>query len=230
MRLKTVLAIFCTVIAVISSLAYAQKVDMRCESLQTASMRLLIDAGHGGRDNGACAADGTLEDGINLAISLQLYDLLRFCGFAVNMTRTEDTEVTDDNSNPSHGWKVNDMYARLRQYDRAWLTVSIHQNHFSQSKYHGTQVFYGTKHTQSQLAADTIQKQVVTFLQPQNTRAIKAAGENIFLLSRTMRPAVIVECGFLSNPAESKQLKTPHYQQQMAFAVGCGIMEYTAKG
>ncbi len=160
-----------------------------------------------------------------------MYDLLRFCGFLVNMTRTEDTAVTDNTAELSRSWKTNDMYARLRQYDKATLTVSIHQNHFSQAKYYGTQVFYGTKHRDSQLLADCIQKQVVSQIQPQNTRSIKAAGENIFLLHRTTQPAVIVECGFLSNVNETKKLKDPQYQQQMAFAVGCGVLEYiTTKG
>ncbi len=230
MRLKTAFTVFSGVVVGVVTLLYGHNVAIRCETLRSTSTQVLIDAGHGGADNGASAADGTLEDGINLAISLQLYDVLRFCGFSVNMTRTEDAVVTDETSDTSRSWKANDMYARLRQYDRASLTVSIHQNHFSQTKYHGTQVFYGTKHTESQKLADTIQKQVAALLQPQNTRAIKAAGENIFLLHRTTQPAVIVECGFLSNPTEAKQLKNPQYQQQMAFVIGCGILEYTAKG
>ncbi len=230
MRSKTVLTIFGVLLVGVITLLYGHSVGIRCETLCATSARVLIDAGHGGADNGASAADGALEDGINLAISLHLYDLLQFCGFPVDMTRTDDTAVTDDTNDPSRGWKANDMYARLRQYDRASLTVSIHQNHFSQAKYHGTQVFYGTKHSESQKVADCIQKQVVGRLQPQNTRAIKPAGENIFLLHRTTQPAVIVECGFLSNPTEAKQLKNPQYQQQMAFAIGCGILEYTTKG
>ncbi len=230
MRSKTVLMIFSVVFVGVVTFVYAHNVGKHCEALNANATRILVDAGHGGPDNGACAADGTPEDGINLAVSLQLYDLLRFCGFSVDMTRTEDTVVTDDAVDVSRGWKVNDMYARLRQYDDAAFTVSIHQNHFSQAKYHGTQVFYGTKHTESQVLAENIQKQVVTLVQPQNTRTIKAAGENIFLLSRTTQPAVIVECGFLSNPTEAKQLKNPQYQQLLAFSIGCGILEYTAKG
>ncbi len=230
MHFKCFLAVICAVFAVVIALLYAHTVGMRCELMRAQEMTVLIDAGHGGADNGTAAADGTAEDGINLDISLQLYDLLRFCGFSARMTRLEDVTVTDDSIDPSRGWKVNDMYARLRQYDNAAFTVSIHQNHFSQSKYHGTQVFYGVKHTASKGLAETIQKQVVSFLQPQNTRAIKAAGDSIFLLHRTARPAVIVECGFLSNPTEAQLLKTKQYQQQMAFAIGCGILEYTAKG
>lgn len=230
MYFKRLLTVICALFAVVIAMLYGYKVGMHCEILQTQSAFILVDAGHGGADNGTSAADGTAEDGINLDISLQLYDLLRFCGMTVRMTRSEDISVTDEDADRSRGWKANDMYARLRQYDMADFTVSIHQNHFSQSKYYGTQVFYGSQHAESKVLADDIQKQVVSFLQPQNKRAIKSAGENIFLLHRTTRPAVIVECGFLSNPTEAALLKSKQYQQQMAFAICCGVLEYTAKG
>lgn len=205
-------------------------VAQSCTALSLTSDYLLIDAGHGGADNGASSAEGVTEDGINLAISLQLYDLMRFCGVPTRMTRTEDVVVTSNNNDAAKGWKTMDMHARLQLFENAALAVSIHQNHFSQSKYFGTQVFYGTKHEKSQLLADCIQTRVVSMLQPNNTRTIKAAGDTIFLLHRTTRPAVIVECGFLSNPEEAKALQNERYQQRMAFAVGCGILEYTAKG
>lgn len=230
MNFKRLFIIVCAIFVLVIALVYGHTIGIRCEMALLQDAFILVDAGHGGADNGTSAADGTSEDGINLAISLQLYDLLRFCGFSVEMTRAEDAAVTDDTADPVRSWKVNDMYARLRQYDRADLTVSIHQNHFSQPKYYGTQVFYGTKDPKSKGLAESIQKQVVTLIQPQNTRAIKAAGESIFLLHRTTRPAVIVECGFLSNPKETQLLKNKQYQQQMAFAIGCGILEYTAKG
>lgn len=230
MYFKRLLTVICASFAVVIALLYGHSVGMRCETMRTQAAVVLVDAGHGGADNGTSSADGTAEDGINLDISLQLYDLLRFCGMPTNMTRLEDAAVTDADIDPSRGWKVNDMNARLRQYDNAALTVSIHQNHFFQSQYHGTQVFYGVKHTESKILAEDIQKQVASLLQPQNKRTIKAAGENIFLLHRTTRPAVIVECGFLSNPTEAELLKNKQYRQQMAFAIGCGVLEYTAKG
>ena len=187
---------------------------------------ILIDPGHGGQDGGASTVDGAHEDDINLAVSGMLYDMLTVCGYPVRMTRTEDTSIqhTDDPSGRS--WKTNDMYNRLEMYDAAALTVSIHQNHFSQSKYSGTQLFYSPNTPQSRDIADCIRQTVVSFLQPENKRELKAAGDSIFLLSRTTRPAVIVECGFLSNPAEAAQMQDAVYQQQMAFSVCCGILKY----
>ncbi len=187
---------------------------------------IVIDAGHGGPDSGAVAADGTTEKDINLRVALQLRDMLRVLGFSVEMTRETDCAVLDAQDNGSRGWKSRDMHNRLQKFDAAQLVLSIHQNKFPQTQYSGTQVFYGTKHTSSQLLAETIQQQVVQWLQPQNTRKIKAAGDTIFLLDKTVTPAVIVECGFLSNTAELERLKNSEYCQQMAFAVCCGALTY----
>ncbi len=187
---------------------------------------LLIDPGHGGQDGGTKTANGVLEDDINLSISLALRDMLTFCGYEVEMTRAQDTSIQHTDDTVSGSWKVRDMYNRLEMYDAATLTVSIHQNHFSQSQYHGTQLFYSKNCAESLDVAQCIREQVVRLLQPQNTRELKPAGENIFLLHRTTKPALIVECGFLSNPDEAKKLETTCYQQQMAFAVCCGILQY----
>jgi len=229
MRLKTFLLFGIALIFFGWATVYGYHVHINSvASMAFMQAPLLIDAGHGGKDNGASAADGTAEDEINLSIALKMRDFLAFCGYPVLMTRTEDAAVTSPNDDDARSGKVNDMYNRLAQYDAAAFTVSIHQNHFSEEKYHGTQVFYGTKHEESNALAGTIQKAVISLLQPDNKRAIKPAGENIFLLHRTERPAVIVECGFLSNAAETKKLKTTQYQQQMAFAIGCGVLQYTS--
>lgn len=187
---------------------------------------ILIDPGHGGQDGGASTADGAQEDDINLAVSQTLRDMLTVCGYPVRMTRTEDTSIQHADDTAGRSWKTNDMYNRLEMYEAATLTVSIHQNHFSQSKYYGTQLFYSPNTPQSRDIADCIRQTVVDFLQPENKRELKAAGDSIFLLTRTTRPAVIVECGFLSNPTEAARMQDPVYQQQMAFSVCCGILKY----
>ncbi len=187
---------------------------------------VLIDPGHGGKDGGASTKDGILEDDINLAISLPLRDMLFLCGYTVQMTRQTDTEITKDTDDVNQSWKVNDMHNRLALYDTALLTISIHQNHFSQSKYSGTQTFYSTNCSESRDIADLIQKQVIDFLQPQNHRTIKPAKDNIFLLYHTKKPAVIVECGFLSNEKEANLLQQREYQRKMAFSICCGVLKY----
>lgn len=189
---------------------------------------ILIDAGHGGPDGGAVSVYGVSEDDINLSISLMLHDLLELCGCRVEMTRTQDVAVTGA-ADGGRSWKASDMRNRLNMYNAADLTVSIHQNQFSQEKYSGAQLFYSSNRVESSVIATCIQHQIVDLLQKDNRREIKAAGENIFLLHRAQTPAVIVECGFLSNREEAALLQTEAYQQKMAFAICCGVLEYIQK-
>lgn len=187
---------------------------------------VLIDPGHGGFDGGTVAEDGTLEKHLNLAVSLYLRDLLRVCGVAVDMTRQTDTGLETDSSATVRNKKSTDMRRRLAMYEEASLVISVHQNHFSQSKYSGTQVFYSSNHSGSVLLAEDIRSAVVEWIQPQNTRELKKATDSIFLLTHTATPAVLVECGFLSNEEERNKLKMPAYQQQLAFAIMAGYWTY----
>ncbi len=187
------------------------------------SPHIVIDAGHGGEDGGAVAPDGTQEKHLNLAVSRTLADLLRVMGFTVTETRTDDTMLhTEGNSLRER--KVSDMKYRLSVFETADLAISIHQNKFSQAQYYGTQVFYSKTDPASAAAAEQIRQSAVTLLQPQNTRPLKAADDTIYLLSHTTRPAVLVECGFLSNPQELERLKDPVYQHKLALAVMSGIV------
>lgn len=183
---------------------------------------VLIDPGHGGFDGGAVAEDGTTEKHLNLAISLCLHDLLYVCGVPVEMTRTTDMGLEEDASASIRDKKVSDMRKRLTLYNEASMVISIHQNHFSVPKYSGTQVFYSANHPDGAVLAENIRQSVVDWVQPQNKRELKKATDGIYLLYHTTTPTVLVECGFLSNPEEREKLKTPAYQQQLAFAIMAG--------
>lgn len=187
---------------------------------------VLIDPGHGGFDGGAVAADGTAEKYLNLAIALCLRDLLHVCGVPVEMTRQTDMGLEQDFSASIREKKSTDMRRRLAMYNEASLVISIHQNHFSVPKYSGAQVFYSPNHPDSAVLAQAVRETVVGWVQPQNTREVKQATDGIFLLYHTTTPAVLVECGFLSHPEECEKLKTPAYQQQMAFAIAAGFWNY----
>ena len=187
---------------------------------------VLIDPGHGGFDGGTVAEDGTLEKHLNLAVSLYLRDLLYVCGVPVEMTRQTDVGLEADATATIRDKKTSDMRRRLTMYEVASLVISVHQNHFSQSKYSGTQVFYSANHPDSAVLAENIRSAVVEWIQPQNTRELKRATDSIFLLSHTTTPTVLVECGFLSNYDERSKLKMPAYQQQLAFAVAAGYWKY----
>ena len=188
---------------------------------------LLIDPGHGGFDGGAVAEDGTLEKHINLKISLFLRDMLSLCGIPVEMTRDTDIGLVVGTENTIRQKKVNDLQRRLALYNQAKQVISVHQNLFSVSKYSGAQVFYSGNHPDSAVLADCIQQSVCHQLQPDNHREIKQASNGIYLLHHTTTPAVLVECGFLSNPGERQRLLTESYQQEMAFAIMMGYFTFS---
>ena len=192
------------------------------------AVTIIVDAGHGGEDGGATADDGTLEKDINLSISLKLRDMLSAAGFNVVMTRETDEAIYSSEAKTTRQRKVSDIRNRMKlieETDNA-IFLSVHQNHFGSPKYYGTQVFYSKNNPDSETLAKNIQQTVVSLVQPENTRAVKKTGTEIYLLYHAQVPAVMVECGFLSNAAETAKLKTDEYQSQMAFSILCGVLSY----
>lgn len=188
---------------------------------------VVIDAGHGGEDSGA-VANGVLEKDINLDIALRLRDMLRVCGFEVVMTRDTDVSIYDSSSAGIRSKKQSDLKNRAAIINKSGnqILVSIHQNKFEQEKYSGAQVFYSTNDPGSEKLAEAIRQSVRGLLQPDNQRELKPAGDGIYLLREAEIPAVIVECGFLSNREEAGKLSREDYRRQMAFAICCGVMNY----
>ena len=188
---------------------------------------LIIDAGHGGEDGGAVSDSGILEKDINLIISNQTADLFNFLGFDVIKTRNQDTSLSTD-GDTVRSRKVADMKKRLEIFNASEnnVIISIHQNKFTESKYHGTQIFYSPNNAKSKILADNIKVMVKTLLQPENERECKAADSGIYLLKNTHNPAVIVECGFLSNIDECNMLTTNSYQKQISYSIVMGFLNY----
>ena len=188
---------------------------------------VIIDAGHGGEDGGA-EVDGVLEKDINLSIAGKLADILRLCGCRVKEIRDEDISVYDSDAGTLREKKVSDLQNRVKTVNESDnnILVSIHQNKFDNSAYSGTQVFYSTNNDNSRILAQAIRSSVVSFLQNDNARELKPAGSDIYLLDKATVPAVIVECGFLSNDEERTKLLDSGYQSEMAYAVAMGVLEY----
>lgn len=186
---------------------------------------ILIDPGHGGEDGGAVSGE-VLEKEINLDISYDTADLLTLLGFDVTMTRTTDDALTSEGEDVKKR-KYNDMKMRLDLYNSSEnnVIISIHQNKFSSAASNGTQVFYSPNHELSGQLAQCIQFSVKKLLQPQNERECKAAGSEIFLLKNSQNPAVLVECGFISNREERERLLDSEYQKQMALSVATGLID-----
>lgn len=192
----------------------------------TKAPKIIIDAGHGGQDGGA-VCNGVLEKDINLPISRDTADLVKLLGFEVMMTREDDNFITDKGSNVKER-KLNDMKARLELYnsDESNVIISIHQNKFSDSKAHGSQIFYSPNNDDSKLLAQSVKHSLNSLLNTGLDRECKPAGKSIYLLKNTHQPAVIVECGFISNFEECQRLKSISFQRQLAFAITTGFLDY----
>ena len=204
--------------------------DARPVVAESLPYTVVLDAGHGGEDGGAVGhLDGEeiYEKHLNLAVAKIVRDLLVADGISVVMTREQDVLLYDRNVDYEGRKKVLDLAARLAvgQSTENALFVSIHMNAFPQTQYKGLQVYYSPNHALSLTLAETMQSKVVATLQPDNHRQIKRAGSEIHLLEQLECPAVLVECGFLSNADDCAALCDEAYQQQLAFLLFCAIRE-----
>ena len=201
--------------------------DRSAPAIAQVRRTLVVDAGHGGIDGGASGVSGALEKDLNLEISSRMYALLKLCGADCVMTRTRDEMLSLPGATGNA--KGRDIRSRMqiaRQF-RDPLLVSVHMNSYPLEKYRGLQVFYGASSPLSREAAARIQSRCAELLQPDNDRKIKPAHADIYLLYNADFPAVLVECGFLSNPDEEAALRTEEYQIKLAGTVVSALLELT---
>lgn len=217
-RNKALLILYICVIMVGSARVYVN------ETTQTSAMpvnhkNIVIDAGHGGFDPGKVAADGTEEKGINLEIASRLQGYLEQGGAFVLNTRISDEAVGQS--------KREDLKKRVEtaNTNNADMFISVHQNSFPQNNVKGAQVFYNKNSEESKRLAVMIQKRLKEVADTNNERVAKA-NENYYVLKKINIPAVIVECGFLSNGTEKELLSTKEYQEKLAWAIYMGILDY----
>ena len=194
-------------------------------ALTEKKITVVIDPGHGGRDGGAVGNDGTLEKDLNLAVALKLKALLESVDIQVVMTRDTDIELASPDSPHK---KADDLKARLQlaQSQGNAVFVSIHMNNFPIEKYHGLQVYYSENHASSLVLAQTVQDTAQNTLQNTCERKVKPAGDSIYLMSHLEIPAILVECGFLSNEKERDLLKDEHYQKKLTLCLCAALLEY----
>ncbi len=185
---------------------------------------VVIDAGHGGSDPGKVGINGALEKDLNLEIALLVKQYLEADDVSVILTRDSDKGLYDADA---HNKKVQDMKRRIEKIEETApaLTVSIHQNSYPEEYVHGAQVFYYNTSAEGKKLAEKIQERLVAYVDPENTRQIKA-NDSYYLLKKTAVPIVIVECGFLSNTKEAAKLMTKDYQNKLAWAIHMGILQY----
>lgn len=189
---------------------------------------VVLDPGHGGIDGGCVSVNGVAEKGINLAIVQSLRDCFEIAGFEVICTREDDRSIHDSGVEGIGKQKLSDMKNRLEimnRYDNA-LVLSVHQNQFTDPGYSGAQMFFPKDSAEGQRLAECMRSQFKELLQPKNMRETKPVGKEMYLMHNAKNTAVMVECGFLSNPQEAKQLESPDYQKKVAFTIFTGAKEY----
>ena len=186
-----------------------------------------IDPGHGGRDPGKVGAEGQLEKEINLKIALKLKEYLEASDVDVLLTRTKDEGLYGEGDSSK---KMADMEARCRMINEARpdAVISIHQNSYQDEAVNGGQVFYCGTSREGKELAEILQKRFDYVLGEENRRSQKA-NDSYYLLLHVNAPAVIVECGFLSNPQEARKLESEAYQDRLAWTLHMGIMEFLNK-
>lgn len=186
---------------------------------------IVLDAGHGGEDGGATSCTGVLESGINLEITLRLRDLLHMLGRETRMIRTSDISVYTKGGSIAQK-KMSDLKERVRIVNTTpnAMLLSIHQNNFSDSRYSGAQVFYADTQGSERLAK-ALQCALISSLNKGSNRKCKKS-DGVYLMEHISCPGILVECGFLSNPAEEARLRSPDYQRKLCCVIATTVSSF----
>lgn len=226
-RYKTLLVIF-LISFICLTIGLSNQRKSVLASLPVKERRIVVDAGHGGLDGGASSNDGVVEKDINLKIAKYLESYLTQGGAEVVMTRTNDISLHIDNNASVKQKKREDLLKRreIANSSGGDMLISIHLNKFTEPKYSGAQVFYETNFGESKTLATCVQNSLKNQLNKDNNRVEMKIDKSKLQFQNLSLPAIIVECGFLSNPDEAMLLNTPEYQQKVALSIYLGILNY----
>jgi N-acetylmuramoyl-L-alanine amidase len=168
---------------------------------------VVVDAGHGGWDRGGISRSGMNEKDLALDTAKRLKAALQWRGYHVVMTRTNDSFIPLD--------------TRVAISNRTFnaIFVSVHYNWNRGSSAHGVETFYCSQ--ASRRLAANVQSQLARAY-PTANRGVKN-GCWIRVLRKNRRPAILVECGFVSNPRENALIQTASGRQRIADAIARGI-------
>lgn len=188
---------------------------------------IVVDAGHGNPDGGAVGNTGVTEADINLKIALKLQKILEENGATVILTRSDENGIYDNENDSIGRKKVSDIKNRVKigNESEADIFVSIHLNKLNEKQYSGWQTFYKKDSEEGKHLAEEIQKGLNESIKKENDRKAKSI-ENIYIVKNVEIPTTIVECGFLSNYDEEEKLTDDSYQENLAYGIYIGIMNY----
>lgn len=177
--------------------------------------------------SGAQSSNGTTEAATNLKIALKVQNLLEQSGCTVVLTRSDENAIYDIDSTTLKQKKISDIHNRVKvgNESSADIFVSIHLNKIPQSQYWGWQTFYKEGNEDGKKLATSIQSSLNESIQKENKR-VSMKIDNIYIVKHVEIPTAIVECGFLSNPEEEKQLLEDEYQNRLAWGIYTGIINY----
>ncbi len=191
-------------------------------------LTVVIDAGHGGVDGGVVGTrTGVKESDVNLALARSLQKKFEEAGFTVVQTRPTEAGLYGA---ATAGFKRRDMEKRaqiIRESNPA-AVISVHQNFFSQTSRRGAQVFYRADSDGGKTLACAIQKELNSM--PECVKRSEALVGDYYVLNCTEVPAVIVECGFLSNPEDEALLVTENYRGRIAETILAGTLLFLSAG
>lgn len=228
-RLRKIIALVVAVILLIFVLVLV--LGGRRSTAQTggsaAGCVLVIDPGHGGIDGGAIAADGTRESAINLAIAQKMAAVASLYGWKSVLTReSEESDVTIDKYS-EHDNLV--KRAETANSVQGAVLISVHQNNYPTAGPTGAVVMYAATDGSQQLG-ETAQNNLLHFADPENRRVASPAPKKLLLTRSVTCPAILAECGFMSNPTEAAKLSTDQYQIKIACALTAAFILFAEDG
>ena len=212
------------VIALLGRSGFSQTTQQASAWSASASL-LIIDAGHGGEDGGAVSVNGVHESELNLAIAQKLDNLMVFFGVETLMLRNSDISLHSESADSVKERKNSDLQNRVaivNSYPNATL-ISIHQNTFPGSSSRGAQVFY-IGADEGMVLALHAQSMLVKYLDPFNHRQAAKTPHSVYLMNHVECPAILLECGFLSNREEANKLEDEAYQKKLAAVLGAAYL------
>lgn len=200
--------------------------DAGAEDIAAGMPLIAVDAGHGGEDGGTVAPDGTKESCINLQIARRLDGTLCFLGCRTKMIRKGEESLADPGAGSLREKKASDLKSRVEESRGSTALISIHQNSLpGHPEVHGAQTFYNRVSCAGELAA-ALQYQLNRAVNVGNEKICKPVSDDIYLMKETECPSVLVECGFLSSPAETRLLTSETYQKELAVIMASAVVEF----
>lgn len=214
------LALCLCILAGVNLLGTKESVPAVAKPAAAPSWTLILDAGHGGEDGGASTSAGQKESDINLAIVLKTQALMTFLGVEPRLTRDTDISLHSSGAETIRQKKVSDLKNRVAFVENTpnAVLISVHQNHFTDPRYDGAQVFFNNSE-RNQLWGEYVQETLRQVTDPENGRKAKPIPDGIYLFDHIRCPAILVECGFLSNGEDAALLLTDTYQRKIAMAL-----------